>query len=51
MTVRYIILAFLIILLVLQFIIPRNKDKNQNVKNNDTSEITSEYDSDSFEFL
>ena len=51
MIVRYIILVFLIILLVLQFIIPRNKDKNPNVKNNETTEIASEYDLDTFEFL
>lgn len=51
MVVRYIILGFLVILLVLQFIIPRNKDKHQNVKNNETSEISNEYYSDSFEFL
>lgn len=51
MIVRYIILVFLIILLVLQFIIPRNKDKNPNVKNNEIPEITNEYDLDTFEFL
>lgn len=51
MTVRYMILGFLIILLVLQFIIPWKNNKISNIKNDIIPQVTTENDGDNFEFL
>ena len=51
MTVRYMILGFLIILLVLQFIIPWKNNKISNIKNDIIPQVITENDGDNFEFL
>ena len=51
MVIRYVIIGFLLILLVLQFIIPHNKNRNTILDNTKNVEISQWIDEDYFEFL